>query len=240
MPILVRTTPSTMAEVADLASAGAPEGTTVIAEEQTAGRGRIGREWQSLPYAGLWLTTLLRPAVEPSSLGWLPLVTGIAVAHAVRAQTDIDVGLKWPNDIVISTSSGLAKAGGILSERLADGSVLVGIGINVSQAPDELPPGGTSLARHTRVVEREPLVVAVLGGFADSYRRWLAGADLEGAYREMSVTIGSEVRVETPGATLEGVATGLGRHGELLVTDRSGSGHAVSAGDVLLVRPAIG
>lgn len=142
MPILVRTTPSTMAEVADLASAGAPEGTTVIAEEQTAGRGRIGREWQSLPYAGLWLTTLLRPAVEPSSLGWLPLVTGIAVAHAVRAQTDIDVGLKWPNDIVISTSNGLAKAGGILSERLADGSVLVGIGINVSQAPDELPRVG--------------------------------------------------------------------------------------------------
>ena len=234
-----------MAEAGALAAEGAPEGTVVVAEEQTAGRGRAGREWQSLPFAGLWLTIVLRPSVDPASLGWLPLIAGIAAVRAIRAQTGLDLRLKWPNDIVAESGAGPLKVGGILAERLADGAVLVGIGINVDHAADELPVGGTSLrllgpVGDVSAMSRESLAVELLGTLASDYRGWLSGIDPAPAYRDLCVTIGSDVRVKAPGRTLEGTATGLGHHGELLVTDRSGTGHVISAGDVLLVRPAIG
>lgn len=240
-PIVIGTTPSTMAEAAALAERGAPEGTVVVAEEQTAGRGRAGREWQSLPFAGLWLTVVLRPSVDPASLGWLPLIAGAAAVRAIASQTGLALHLKWPNDIVAISDSALVKVGGILAERLGDGAVLVGIGINVDHGADELPPGGSSLWLLGRAaVSREALLAGLLGALASGYRAWLGGADPAPGYRDLCVTIGSDVRVEGPGRTLEGTASGLGRHGELLVTDRSGAEHVVSAGDVLLVRPANG
>lgn len=243
MPIVLATTPSTMSEAGARAAEGSPEGTVVIAEEQTAGRGRAGREWQSKPFAGLWLTIVLRPTADPASLGWLPLITGIAAVRSIGEQTGLDLRLKWPNDIVAESDAGLLKVGGILAERLADGAVLIGIGINVDHDADELPDGGTSLrlleAGDGLTASRESLVVELLGALATDYRGWQSGIDPAPAYLDLCVTVGSDVRVEAPGRTLEGIATGLGRHGELLVTDRSGTRHVISAGDVLLVRPAI-
>ena len=239
VPIVVATTLSTMAEVGDLAESGAAEGSVVVAEEQTAGRGRVGRAWQSPRSAGLWLSILLRPACPPAELGWLPLVTGVAIVQALRSLTEIPLRLKWPNDIVFDEGAGLSKVGGILAERLSDG-VVVGIGINVNQDREELPPGGTSLRLLGSNASREHVLVAVLGSFAQAYREWCAGREAADAYARLCVTLGSAVRVEGAGGTLEGLATGLGPHGELLVTDVSGVTHAISAGDVLLVRPAIG
>ena len=230
-----------MADVAQLAASGAPEGTVVVAEEQTAGRGRVGRHWESPAHAGLWLTILLRPSLDPQALGWLPLLTGTAVARALRSESGCDVLLKWPNDLVVDVPDGLGKVGGILAERLADGAVLVGVGINVTQTAAELPPGGTSLRLLGAAIPRERLLVSVLGEFASTYRQWIDGADPAPDYLDLCVTVGSDVRVEASGVgtAIEGLASGVGPHGELLVTDRSGVGHVVSAGDVLLVRPAI-
>ena len=240
MPIVIETTPSTMADVSDLAESGAVEGTVVVAEEQTAGRGRVGRAWQSPRSAGLWLSILLRPAYPPAQLGWLPLVTGVAIVQALRSITNLPLRVKWPNDIVIEDGSEICKVGGILAERLSDGVVIVGVGINVDQARDEMPEGGTSLRLLGSDAARDRVLVAILGSFAQAYRDWRSGIDVADAYIPLCVTLGSEVRVQVARGSLEGRATGLGPHGELLVTDALGVTHAVSAGDVLLVRPAIG
>ena len=229
-----------MGEVTDLVDSGAPEGTVVVAEEQTAGRGRVGRTWESAPSAGLWLSILLRPPYEPAMLGWLPLLAGTAVGRALRTETSLDLRLKWPNDVVVEAPGGLAKVGGILAERLPDGAVIVGIGINVDHGVDELPAGGTSLRLLGSTVPRERLLVALLGEFAAMYRAWLTGNDPSADYLPLCVTLGSLVRVEAANGSLTGTASRLGPHGELIVTAADGVEHLVSAGDVLLVRPAAG
>ena len=133
---VVGVTGSTNADLLARAADGAPEGTVLAAEEQRAGRGRLGRAWVSPPRAALMFSVLLRPGtVPPARLGWLPLLTGVAVTSAVRAVTAVDAQLKWPNDVLV----GASKLGGILAEA-SGGAVVVGIGLNVSTEPDELPP----------------------------------------------------------------------------------------------------
>ncbi len=124
-------TGSTNADLLDRAAAGAPEGVVLAAEEQRAGRGRLGRVWVSPPRAALTFSLLVRPhAIAPARRGWLPLLAGVAVAAAVRAVAGVDARLKWPNDVL----AGPAKLGGILAEAAGD-AVVVGIGLNVSTEP---------------------------------------------------------------------------------------------------------
>ena len=135
-------TGSTNADQLARAAEDAPEGIVLAAEEQRAGRGRMGRTWVSPPRAALMFSVLLRPGtVPPTRLGWLPLLTGVAVTTAVRAVTTVDAQLKWPNDVLV----GDAKLGGILAEA-SGGAVVVGIGLNVSTEPDELPPASPAPA----------------------------------------------------------------------------------------------
>ena len=236
LPLMLATTPSTMTEVEHRAAAGAPEGLAVVAEEQTEGRGRRGRTWESAPRAGLWWSLLLRPDVAPSSLGWLPLVVGVGVAEAIRDNAGVEARVKWPNDIVVG-SPPLKLAGG-LAERLGDGSVVVGVGINVDHAAEELPEAAASLRSLGCQVDRTGLLVAVLSSVARAYRDWLAGSDPAAAYAELSATLGSEVSVDLGDHVVTGVATGLGPSGELVVSARDSEVHVVSAGDVTLLRPA--
>ena len=131
-------TGSTNADLLARALAGAPEGVVLAAEEQSAGRGRMGRTWVSPPRAALTFSLLVRPAaVPPARRGWLPLLAGVAVASAVTAVTGVQTRLKWPNDVL----AGPAKLGGILAEATGD-AIVVGIGLNVSADPGELPPPG--------------------------------------------------------------------------------------------------
>jgi BirA family biotin operon repressor/biotin-[acetyl-CoA-carboxylase] ligase len=145
---VVARTGSTNADLLAAARAGTAAGTVLVAEEQTAGRGRLDRSWHSQPGAALTFSVLLRPAaIPPSARGWLPLLTGVAVAAALRAQTGLDVSLKWPNDVLVSGAEpGMAgKLAGILAEQAGD-AIVVGIGLNVSARRDELPaPQATSL-----------------------------------------------------------------------------------------------
>ena len=201
---VVERTGSTNADLLARALGGAPEGVVLAAEEQSAGRGRMGRTWVSPPRAALTFSLLVRPAaVPPARRGWLPLLAGVAVASAVTAVTGVQTRLKWPNDVL----AGPAKLGGILAEAAGD-AVVVGVGLNVSAEPGELPPPGPGALAATSLriaasaapeiaprpprnrapgrpgiarpaaPEREPLLIAILADFEHWYQAWYrAGGD---------------------------------------------------------------
>ncbi len=260
---VVERTGSTNADLAEqvrsAAAAGGSlaEGAVLVAETQTAGRGRLGRAWNAPPRSGLMFSVLLRPgaAVPPVRLGWVPLLTGVATAAAIRSVTAragagdfgdaprgggvVDAGLKWPNDLLV----GERKLAGILAERVED-AVIVGVGLNVSLRADELPvPSATSLLLEgAAVVDREIVLRAVLRELALRYTEWRAadgdpdGSGLRAAYREHSATVGREVRIELPGGgTATGTAVDVDAEGRLVVRS-DGKERAFSAGDVVHVR----
>lgn len=234
---VVPQTGSTNADLLEQARAGAAEGLVLVAEEQTAGRGRLGRAWSAPARAALTFSVLLRPAgVPPSQLGWLPLLTGVAVATAVRDQTGVAASLKWPNDVLV----GEGKLAGILAEAHGD-AVVVGVGLNVALHPDQLPvPAATSLLiEDAASTDRPALLAAILTGLARRYQAWRAdpdGADLREDYLRWCATIGREVRVELPGgAVLTGTAEDVDDVGRLVVR-APGNLVAVGAGDVVHVR----
>ena len=219
------------------AEAGEAEGLVVVAERQTAGRGRLGRRWETPPGAGLTFSVLLRPRTAPDRWPWLGLLTGYAVRRALADQAD-RVALKWPNDVLV----GDRKVAGILLERLtAQAAAVVGVGINVSTTEAELPvPTATSLALATgRTPDRTDLLAAVLSRLAEEYAAWQRpGGEraLRAAYLAACGTVGRTVRVDLPtGPPLTGRATGVDEQGRLLVATDSGE-HAVGAGDVVHVR----
>ena len=132
---VVESTGSTNADLLARALRGEPEGTVLAAEEQRAGRGRMGRTWTSPPRAALTFSLLLKPVVPLARRGWLPLLTGVAVAAAVTKATGVETGLKWPNDLLAAD----AELVGNFAEAAGD-TVVVGIGLNVSTEPAEFPP----------------------------------------------------------------------------------------------------
>lgn len=243
----VAETGSTNADLLAAARAGEPEGLVLVARSQTAGRGRLGRQWQNPPGTGLTFSVLLRPAaVPPSALGWLPLLTGVAVAAAVTEVSAVPTELKWPNDVL----AGRAKLGGILAEAW-DSAVVIGTGLNVSQRRDQLPATATSLslaAGPGRPFSRQHLLDAVLASLASWYLAWRdqpspGDADacgLRAEYLSRCATVGQEVTVMLPdGHSVSGRASGVDRAGQLEVLTATGPVQ-VSAGDVVHVRPAAG
>jgi BirA family transcriptional regulator, biotin operon repressor / biotin---[acetyl-CoA-carboxylase] ligase len=235
-------TGSTNADLLAAAAGGAPEGSVLTAEAQTAGRGRMGRSWQSPPGAALMFSVLLRPdVVPPARRGWLPLLAGVAVAAAVRDLTSLGAGLKWPNDVLI----GGAKLAGILAEQ-SSGAIVVGAGINVTTQRAELPvPAATSLALEGAADTGRPeLLAAVLTGFERLYLAWTRApspgdpdaAGLREAYRRHSVTLGRWVRAEFPGGSAAaGTAIDIDPDGRLLLDTPTGP-LSVSAGDIIHLR----
>ena len=231
---VVESSPSTNAEVSAAARDGAPEGLVVVAESQTAGRGRRDRSWTTPPRAGLTFSVLLRPTFPSAGWGWLPLLAGVAVATPLTTLTDLDVRLKWPNDVLV----GERKLGGILTEVVGTG-VVVGIGLNVSLRADELPvPTATSLAiEGSAVVDRDPVLRELERRYVELARAsGDAGASgLAAAYREGCATLGRDVRVELPGPReIVGRAVDVDADGRLVLeTDRGRQ--TVAAGDVVHV-----
>lgn len=240
---VVASTGSTNDDVAALAAAGAPQGLVLVAEEQTGGRGRLGRGWQSPPRAGLTFSVLLRPpaAVPARRWTWLPLLAGLAVQQAVDRIGGVPARLKWPNDVLLGPDR--AKVAGILVH--SDGAaVVVGIGLNVSTRRAELPPGATSLAVEAALcTDRDPVLRAVLRRLDALYAAWCAAAGdpgaagLHAACEAACDTLGRTVRVQLPdSAELVGEAIGLDGDGRLRLRTAGGD-RAVSAGDVTHVRP---
>ena len=239
----VTETGSTNKDVAALALAGAAEGLALISEHQTSGKGRFDRPWQAPPGSSVGLSVLLRPTGTISDWSWLPLVAGLAVLRGVRALAPSEpeagrVGLKWPNDVLVD---GTGKICGILAERhetSLGAAAVVGMGINVDLAADELPaPTATSLAAIGFDTDKNRLVAHVLAELASLYQTWQSRGHLRETYTKDSLTLGQQVRVEmSPTTSVTGRATDIDASGALVVqTDRGPV--TFMAGDVHHLRP---
>jgi BirA family biotin operon repressor/biotin-[acetyl-CoA-carboxylase] ligase len=228
----------------ELAQAGAPEGTVVLAARQTAGRGRMQRSWQSPPGCNLYLSIVLRPKIPQQEASQITLMTGLAAVEAVsEACPEGRVGIKWPNDILI----GGRKVCGILAEARTDrgkiDSVVVGIGLNVNMEKADFDPShretATSLREETgRNHSREDLFLSLCGrfegwyeilernGFAAVREGWLARAEMTG--KRIRVLFGDEMR--------EGMFAGIDRDGALLIADERGVVSRITAGDATIIK----
>jgi BirA family biotin operon repressor/biotin-[acetyl-CoA-carboxylase] ligase len=266
-PVYLAHVGSTNDEARRLARAGAPEGTLVVADHQTAGRGRLDRRWEAPPGTSLLLSLLFRPPLAPQQVQQLTMVCGLAAVDAIEAQTGLQAGLKWPNDVLVGES----KVGGILTEVILAGQqvdyAVVGIGLNVNldpgRLPDDLLAAATSLARQLgRPVPRLPLLWALLRAVESRYLALKGGRSPQAEWAARLVTLGRPVTVTAaarpaplaaglapaPLATgphdrppvVEGVAEGVDANGALLVRLADGRLETVMAGDVTLrTHPAI-
>ncbi|MEM1691470.1 MAG: biotin--[acetyl-CoA-carboxylase] ligase [Thermofilaceae archaeon] len=229
---------STQEVAAALAEAGAGEGTVVVAEEQTAGRGRLGRSWVS-PRGGLWFTVLLRPeSLRLSHL--LSLTAGVAVARSLRELFGVDAGLKWPNDVLVEGRkvAGILVEGSVEADRIR--YALLGVGINVNNdLPPELRGSASSLKEFTgRPLPRVPLLLKVLKELDRAYSSLRSGAveSVLGEWRRLSVTLGKRVKVLSSDGVFEGVALDIDEWGGLLVESRDGGQRVFYAGDIVHLR----
>lgn len=236
---VVEATGSTNADLLAEAADGAAAGRVLVAEEQTAGRGRLGRRWVSPPRTSLAFSVLLRPRdLPPARRVWIPLLAGVAVAAALRSSAAVDARLKWPNDVLVRG----AKLAGILAEQHRD-AVVVGVGINVTLRREDLPVAAATslLLENAASLDREELLGAVLRELEHWYLAEAVAGDadesgLRAEYLRRCATVGEQVRVELPGGrSLTGVAADIDTGGRLIVRTPAGM-TPVSAGDVVHVR----
>jgi BirA family biotin operon repressor/biotin-[acetyl-CoA-carboxylase] ligase len=210
----------------EAAAAGEPEGLVVVAEHQTAGRGRRGRTWEAPEGTALLFSVLLRPALPPVDLHLVTAAVALAGRDACRAVAGVEAAVKWPNDLLV----GDRKLAGILAEA-AGGAVVVGMGLNVTSHPE----GAASLAGagwHTP--DRDALLATLLVGLDGRLGRW---PELRADYRAACATVGRRVRVEMPGGDLVGLAERVDEHGHLVVRPDGAVPVVVSAADVVHLRP---
>jgi BirA family transcriptional regulator, biotin operon repressor / biotin---[acetyl-CoA-carboxylase] ligase len=231
---LVDEVDSTNRVLLDRAREGAPHGLVLVADHQTAGRGRLDRTWEAEPGAALLVSVLLRPQLAPGRLHRLTMAAAVAAVDACRAVAGVGVDIKWPNDLVVDDGRKLA---GLLAESIVEAervvAVVVGMGLNLRA--DRLPEGAVALEQLAgHVVERDPLLMAWLEGFGTLLTDVDGKAALP-AYRSRCSTLGRDVRVERPDGVLEGVARDVTDDGRLLV-DAEGGPVAISVGDVTHVR----
>jgi BirA family biotin operon repressor/biotin-[acetyl-CoA-carboxylase] ligase len=228
---------STNRHALELARQGVPEGLVVVADHQTAGRGRLGRSWEASPGSSLLMSVLLRPPLAPERLHLTTVAVALAAADACDEVAGFRPALKWPNDLIVDDR----KLGGILAEVPQPGAVVVGLGLNVtwSQPPEGLESTGVALNQVTGVdVDRELVFAAVLANLERRYRELrTAPGGLVAAYRRGCSTIGREVRVELPSSSFTGTAVEVNDDGHLVLHDRHGAPRVVAAGDVVHIRP---
>ena len=223
----------------ELAREGAEEGTIVIAESQRSGKGRRGKRWIS-PSGGAWLTIILRPEIEPTKAPQLTLVTGVAVAETLDQECGLNIGIKWPNDILI----GDKKVSGILTEvETKKGEVdfvLVGIGIDLNMDVTTFPPnlrgGATSLkAELDREIQGAELVQRFLQRFEILYNQFKAGEfrEILTEWRKLSSTIGKYVEVHKKGRIVYGEAVGVNKDGKLILELEDGTLRKIVSGECI-------
>jgi BirA family biotin operon repressor/biotin-[acetyl-CoA-carboxylase] ligase len=222
-----------------LAENGAEQGTVVVAEIQNRGKGRRGKTWISPP-GGVWMSIILRPDIPPSKAPQLTLVTGVAVAETLKNELNLDVGIKWPNDILI----GSKKVCGILTEVNASinkvNYIIVGIGIDmnvdVPLFPPDLQKGATSLKNELDTeINGAMLVQKFLLNLEKLYSQFNSGKfpDILNEWRFLSKTIGSKVEVRTRGKTIRGDAVGINKDGILILELDDGSLRKIISGECI-------
>lgn len=232
---------STMDVAQRLASESAPEGACVWAERQVSGRGREGRLWVS-PQGGIYCSLILRPTRSVGELPQLALVTGLATVEAIQQLTGLSAAIRWPNDVLVAGK----KVAGILAEASTQPtagrtqiSVVVGIGINVTTEPSDLPEGAASLAQWAKPVpDRVVFAGALFRQFERVYQQWTdeGFTAIRPALIRWSGLFGKLVHIRTPSGRFDGQATDLDEAGRLLVRLDSGLVRAFDVGDVTLLR----
>jgi BirA family transcriptional regulator, biotin operon repressor / biotin---[acetyl-CoA-carboxylase] ligase len=222
-----------------LANENVPEGTVVIAEEQLSGKGRLGRQWHSPKFTGIWMSLILRPNIPLPKAPQLTLLTAVAVVQAIEDQTGLVPEIKWPNDILINGK----KLTGILTELQAEAdqihSIIIGIGINVNQKiqdfPSELHPIATSLSIETgEKISRASLIRSIFTKFEKLYMCYLDEGFLpiKLLWESYAVSIGKHIKARTLTAVIEGKALGITDEGVLQIEDESGKIHHVYSADI--------
>lgn len=228
---------STNLEAKRLGEQNTPHGTIVIAEKQTAGRGRRGKGWESPSGSSIYMTILLRPELEPTHAPMLTLVMAMAVTKAIQQETELEAKIKWPNDVVVNGK----KVVGILTEMSTEidyiNHVVIGVGINVNtqKFPEEISATATSLALEKgKQMRRSPLIVSVMQQFETYYERFIQSKDLAflmEEYNHLLVNCNREVKVLGK-ESYTGIARGINTKGELLVERENGETEVVFAGEV--------
>ncbi|HOP72996.1 MAG TPA: biotin--[acetyl-CoA-carboxylase] ligase [Thermoclostridium caenicola] len=226
-----------------LANAGAPHGTVVIANEQTKGRGRLGREWASTADKGIWMSVLLRPDIHPSRVQSITLAAAVAVCRAIEPVLAEKPGIKWPNDILVAGR----KACGILTELSAEVEkvawVIVGMGLNTHFKPDDFPEElrskATSLSQHLvrgAVLDRTWLAAEILNQFEPVYEDFVRNGPeaMLAEWKERSVTLGKRVELIHGQETVPALALDVGEDGRLVVQLEDGSTREVFSGEISL------
>lgn len=231
-------TDSTNLQAKLAADKGAGEGTLFVADKQTAGRGRRGRNWESPAGTNIYFTLLLRPEFAPDMASQVTLVMGMAVAEAIREYCGLDARIKWPNDVVI----GGKKVCGILTELGLQGSsidhLIVGVGINVGRQefPPEIAATATSLAEEKNCkIDRTELLTCVMDQFEVLYEEFVQKEGLHSLRKQYDMLLinrDREVRVLDPKGEYTGVARGITDAGELIVELSDGTVNYVYAGEV--------
>lgn len=228
---------STNREVRRLGDAGAVEGTVVIADCQTGGKGRLGRTWFSPAGTGIWMSLLLRPELPPEKVSGITLMAATSVCRAIRSATGLNTQIKWPNDLVINGK----KVCGILTESaILDGELkfaVLGIGVNVNQTefPGDLPNAWSLAMTAGRELDREGLIECCLNCLKEDYERYVQSGDLRQLRQEYEahlVNLDQPVRVLSPAGEWTGVAKGINDSGDLIVLNDQGESVAVNSGEV--------
>ncbi|MCA1063160.1 biotin--[acetyl-CoA-carboxylase] ligase [Rossellomorea sp. AcN35-11] len=222
-----------------LAGEGAPEGTLVIADEQTAGRGRLMREWHSSKGTGIWMSLILKPLLPPQKAPQFTLITAVAVVQAIEETTDLHPEIKWPNDILIDGK----KVTGILTELQAESdkinSIIIGIGMNVNHTkehfPDELQSIATSLSiEQGNLLSRSDIVQKVLERIESLYSIYMneGFTPIKLLWESYAISIGKNIRARTINGTIEGRALGITEEGVLKIEDSTGMVHQIYSADI--------
>jgi len=240
--VVLERTGSTNDVAKDLAQEGAPDGTVVVADEQTAGRGRMDRRWIAPPETSILCSILFRPDLALEEANRVTMLTALAAADAIEEVTALVPSLKWPNDLIVYNPNGWRKLAGLLTESGVDEGrlsfVVVGIGINVNVSESVLPnlaPDATSLQAETgHPQDRIPLLVALLEGVERRYEALWRGVNPHEEWGARLETLGKRVCVPTAEGTLTGVAEAVDETGALILRTDDGSCHRLLAGDVTL------
>lgn len=222
-----------------LAQDQAPEGTLVIAEEQKTGRGRMARNWYSPSGTGIWMSVLLRPTLPPQKAPQFTLITAVAVVQAIHDVCDIQVEIKWPNDILVNNR----KITGILTELQADSeqihSLIIGIGMNVNQQTDDFPEElldiATSLSiAKGEIISRAKVVQRVMFHLERYYKIYMEKgfAPIKLLWESYALSIGKHITARTMNGTLTGIALGITDEGVLLLEDENGTIHQIYSADI--------
>jgi len=224
----------------NLASKGFDDGTVIVAEEQTKGRGRLGREWISQKGKGIWMTLMLKPDIKPDKASQVTLIAALSVLKGIKNVADVDIMIKWPNDLVINGK----KICGILTELGAEIDIInflcVGIGINVNGEEDDFNKIGLNTATSLKAtigetIDRKRLIVEILESFEKLYKIFLHNVSIDfmlDEYKKHLVNLGKEVRVIVKNGEIKGIAEDVNDKGYLMVRLNDGNLMEVSSGEV--------